>query len=785
MQIGFETIREILEHRLHQDDIARLLQGMDEDGKAELFYRITEMLRRTSALADVANRVNDSLSLDVLFPRLMAVVTEALNADRSTLFLHDAETGELFSRVLQGDTIGEIRFPSQLGVAGSVFTRGEAEIIPDAYADPRFNQEVDRKTGYRTRNILCVPICNKKREVIGVTKVLNKLTGEFDAEDQRLLEGLSLQASAALENAHLFEKVERQQREEALLLEISISIVSEIHLDPLLEKIVAAATTLLDADRGSLFLHDPAADQLYSRVAGGMAAQGIRFPAGAGLAGECFSSGKVINLPDAYADPRFNQEVDRQTGYHTHSMLCMPIVGRGGRKIGVMQILNRRGGPFGPAEERRLRAFCAQAAVAIENAQLFEEVRAERNYNEAILHSMNNAVLTLDARGVVRKVNGSATRILRCSAQELVGSELRELFGGRNRWVVNSLDKVCSSGRTDITIDTDLFVEGSETVSVNLVIVPLTSMRNEPIGYMLMMEDITREKRLRNTMSRYMSKTVVDKLMESGEAELGGIGRDVSVLFSDIRGFTSISERLGAKETVALLNEYFTDMVDIVFAHNGVLDKYIGDMIMAVFGSVLQSAEDASNAVTVGNRMMSALRELNQRRAARGAEPIRIGVGISTGHVVAGNIGSMKRMEYTVIGDRVNLAERLEGANKFYGTSVLICDATWNAVRQHAPAREIDLIRVRGRTMPVAIYEAIGHHTAESFPNRDTVLGAFDAGIRHYRRRDWFGAERHFREALAGNPGDAPTKVYLERCQYYRQHPPPDDWDGVWAMQGK
>jgi hypothetical protein len=149
MQIGFETIREILEHRLHQDDIERLLDGLDEAGKAELFYRITEMLRRTTALADIANRVNDSLSLDVLFPRLMEVVTEALNADRSTLFLHDPETGELFSRVLQGDTMGEIRFPSHLGVAGSVFTSGEAEIIGDAYADARFNQEVDRKTGYR------------------------------------------------------------------------------------------------------------------------------------------------------------------------------------------------------------------------------------------------------------------------------------------------------------------------------------------------------------------------------------------------------------------------------------------------------------------------------------------------------------------------------------------------------------------------------------------------------------------------------------------------------------
>jgi adenylate cyclase len=351
--------------------------------------------------------------------------------------------------------------------------------------------------------------------------------------------------------------------------------------------------------------------------------------------------------------------------------------------------------------------------------------------------------------------------------------------------VVKSLDKVRGSGRTDITIDTDLIIDGSATVSVNLVTVPLTSMRDEAIGYMLMMEDITREKRLRNTMSRYMSKSVVDKLMESGEAELGGIGRDVSVLFSDIRGFTSISERLGAKETVALLNEYFTDMVDIVFAHNGVLDKYIGDMIMAVFGSVLQSAEDASNAVVVGNKMMTALHVLNRRRTARSEEPIRIGVGISTGNVVAGNIGSLKRMEYTVIGDRVNLAERLEGANKFYGTSILICDATWAAVKHHAATREIDLIRVRGRSTPVAIYEALGHHSEDSFPHRQEALDAFGAGLRHYRRRDWFGAERHFREALAANPGDGPTRIYLDRCQFYRGTPPPDDWDGVWEMKHK
>jgi len=783
MQIGLENIREILDRHLQQEDFERLLQGLDDAGKAELFHRIVEHLRRSEALADIANRVSDSLSLDVLFPRLMAVVTQALDADRSSLFLHDPETDELFSRVIQGDAIGEIRFPCHLGVAGSIFTSGQAEIIADAYADPRFNQDVDRHTGYHTRNILCVPIRNKKREVIGVAQVLNKRSGEFDAEDQRLLEGLSLQASAALENARLFEKVERQQREEAMLLEVSASIVSEIHLDPLLMKIMAAATSLLDADRGTLFLYDVARDELFSRVAGGIGGAEIRFPANAGIAGECFSSGRVINIADAYNDSRFNPEVDRHTGYRTHSMLCMPIVARGERKIGVMQILNRKGGPFGSADERRLRAFSAQAAVAIENAQLFKDVSAARNYNEAILHSMNNAVLTLDADGILKKVNEAARRILHRNDAELLGHSLDEHFTGRNSWVARSLEKVRSSGNTDITVDTDLVVEGAELVSVNLTTVPLTSVNHESIGYMLMMEDITREKRLRNTMSRYMSKTVVDQLLASGEAVLGGTGRDVSVLFSDIRGFTSISERLGAKETVALLNEYFTDMVDIVFAHDGVLDKYIGDMIMAVFGSVLQSKDDASNAVTVGNKMLTGLHQLNRRRMARGAEEIRIGVGISTGNVVAGNIGSLKRMEYTVIGDRVNLAERLEGANKFYGTSILICDATYQAIKDHAAAREIDLIRVRGREKPVAIYEAIGHHSEDSFPHRAEVLDAFNEGLMHYRRREWADAERCFRQALGANPGDGPSRIYLDRCGIYRDTPPPDDWDGVWTMQ--
>jgi len=786
MQIGPDKLRDIVEHPLSTTETEELLRGLNDAEKAQLFHRMAELARRSAAVADIANRVSDSLSLDVLFPRLMDVVSSTLNADRSSLFLHDPETGELYSRVMQGNVMGEVRFPSNLGIAGSVFTRGESEIITaDAYDNKRFNQEVDKRTGYRTRNILCVPIRNKNREVIGVTQVLNKHAGDFDAEDRRLLEELSQQAAAALENARLFEKVERQQREEAMLLEVVSSIASEIRLEPLLEKILTAATQLLDAERGTLFLHDPKRNELFSHVAGGIDSAQIRFPANAGIAGECFTTGSAINILDAYKDERFNPQFDRSTGFRTRSMLCMPITAKGGKVIGVMQILNRRLGAFGPADERRLHAFCAEAAVAIQNAQLFEDISAERNYNESILRSMSNAVLTLDADGVLRKVNEAATRILSRAENDLVGHALAELFVGRNAWVARSLDKVRAEGKTDIAVDTDLFLNGTQVVSVDLTTVPLVSMRDEPIGFMLMLEDITREKRLRGTLSRYMSKAVMDQLLESGEAVLGGISREVSVLFSDIRGFTSISERLGAQETVALLNEYFTDMVDIVFAHQGVLDKYMGDMIMAVFGSVLQQKEDPDNAVTVGNQMMAGLRELNNRLAARGRQPIKIGVGISTGQVVAGNIGSPKRLEYTVIGNRVNIAHRLEDANKYYGTSVLICSQTYERMKQRAQTREIDLIRVRGMETPVAIYEAMGHHTEESCPHREAVIGSFKEGLSRFRRREWSGAGRCFKEALAANPQDGPSRIYVERCEIFQRNPPPADWDGVWSVQSK
>src|SRR5271169_4489375 len=338
----------------------------------------SDAIRRLSVLVEVADTVTQRLSLDHQLPRLIELIVEALDAERATLFLHDADAGELFSRVVGGEGVSEIRIPQSVGIAGSVFGSGVAEIIDDAYRDARFTPEVDRQTGYRTRDILCVPLRNRAAQVIGVTQVLNKRSGSFTTADMAFLEAISRHAASAHEQAQMVERLEQARREELDLLAITEAISTELHLDTLLARIVAATTQLLDAERSTLFVYDPSTDELWSRVAEGTEQRQIRIPANAGIAGAAFASGEVLSIPDAYADPRFNREIDRSSGFRTRNLLNVPVIDRTGERLGVVQVLNKRGGQFTPVDIRRLKAFSAEIAVALENARLFPEVAIER-----------------------------------------------------------------------------------------------------------------------------------------------------------------------------------------------------------------------------------------------------------------------------------------------------------------------------------------------------------------------------------------------------------------------
>jgi len=219
-----------------------------------------------------------------------------------------------------------------------------------------------------------------------------------------------------------------------------------------------------------------------------------------------------------------------------------------------------------------------------------------------------------------------------------------------------------------------------------------------------MVDGLKERDKLRTTFGKYMTEAVVEHLM-AGKVALGGESLTVTILFSDIRSFTSISEKMDAQSLVGLLNEYFTEMVSIVMQNDGVVDKYIGDAIMAVFGAPVPRPEDAQNAVRAAVQMRASLVRLNERLVARGLTPLQTGIGLHTGEVVAGNIGSERRMEYTVIGDAVNLASRLEGSTKDFSVGVIISDATYQLTKDMIVARPLKEIHVKGRAEAVMTYE--------------------------------------------------------------------------------
>ena len=572
-------------------------------------------------------------------------------------------------------------------------------------------------------------------------------------------------------------------REEQQILEVTQDLAGELLLEVLIGRIMTATTQLLNAERASLFVYDEKTDELFSLYADGMETRQFRVPTHRGIAGAVFTTGKIENIADPYADPRFNREVDLQTGFTTRSILCVPITNKAGARIGVTQALNKRGGAFTAKDESRLKAFAAQVAVSLENAKLFDDVLSMKNYNDSILQSTSNGIVTLDAEARIVTANQAASEMLGLARDAIIGREAGEMFAGANRWVAESIAKTKATGETVLAIDTDLARANGDTASVNLTAKPLIDANEARIGSMLVLEDVTEEKRIRSTMSRYMSKEVADQLLSAGEAELGGKEQKVTVLFSDVRRFTSIAEALGPRETVSLLNEYFTEMVDVIFQHGGILDKYMGDGIMALFGAPFLGDNDADNAVAAADDMMQRLAELNVRRQAAGQEALAIGIGFSTGPAVIGNIGSVRRLDYTVIGDTVNLASRLEGATKQYNAKILLSEMTVRDLKRPATLRELDLIRVTGKDRPVAVYESLGYRSGEA--GLPALLELHAVGIAAYRARDWAASARAFNAALKLYPDDGPAAIYRDRLKVLTRTPPGADWDGVWNLTEK
>ena len=764
--------------------------------KAQL-VRSQVKLNQTEMLLSVAKRIAGLQNLTEILWTLIEMTTEELGAERGTLFLNDPLSGELYSRLAQGDLTREIRILNTTGIAGAVFQSGIGEAVHHPYEDERFNAAIDEQTGFVTKNIICAPVKTVRNDILGVIQILNKTKGRFTKDDLEILEAITAQAAVSLQNAQGMEEMVRSREKEMQFLDIVSDVTAEIELGTLLQRVMVESTHMLNADRATLFLNDKKSNELFSRVAMGDGIGEIRLPNDAGIAGAVFQSQETINIPYAYADLRFNPGFDKQTGYFTSSILCVPIINKEGECIGCTQALNKKGGAFTDEDESRLKAFTQQVAIALENAKLFEDVAKERAYNHSMLTSMSNAVITIDDEGKIVTCNKAGLKLLKIRTDDIVNKTSEEFFTNGRSWILDKI-KLCEETKeADLLMDAEFEVgshedDNNEVISANISFLPLENQDPDGrmdqgqghLGTLIMIEDISDEKRMKSTMSRYIDPGIADQLMSKGTDIMGGQETEATLLFSDIRGFTTITESLGAQGTVSLLNEYFDIMVEAISEQGGMVDKFIGDAIMAGFGIPIAHDDDEDRGVRAGINMIKRLWEWNEQREKEGKMPVDMGLGLNTDKVVSGNIGSSKRMDYTMIGDGVNLAARLESACKSYSARILISDYTFKKLKGTYQIRYIDDVVVKGKTEPVGVREVLDYHTPTTFPNLMDTVNHFNEGRVSFKAGNWDKSIKSFKECLKANPEDKLSNTYIERCNIMKKENP-KDWDGVWVMTSK
>jgi adenylate cyclase len=294
-----------------------------------------------------------------------------------------------------------------------------------------------------------------------------------------------------------------------------------------------------------------------------------------------------------------------------------------------------------------------------------------------------------------------------------------------------------------------------------------------------------REKRkIGKAFSHYVSPSLVNEILKDPKKlVLGGEEKRLTCLFSDIRGFTTVSESLKPDALVKLINDYLTPMTDIVLKNDGTIDKYMGDAIMAFWGAPVWQEDHHVRACRTALEMMKKLDELQVVWQKAGIPKLAIGVGISTGRVTVGNMGSSTRFDYTIMGDTVNLGSRLEGLNKEYGTYIIVPKYTYEDVKAEFIFRQIDMVKVKGKDRPIKIYELMGDKNDEN--NLRETIELFESGLKSYMERDWDRAGGYFHDVLKIRPDDGPSSVFISRVEELRKAELPPDWDGVYVMTKK
>ena len=565
-------------------------------------------------------------------------------------------------------------------------------------------------TGELKKNInelaikILVPLFHKDR-LLGLLCVGKKLMGEaYTDAEIKILEIVSNHLTKALFNYELIKNVDEKGKQLNLklleletLFDISVAISSVLDVDELGEEILWRSVGILNASKGMMVMPKENSPILEP-------GSSFNWEDVDALISKKLSIFKKIeeSKSGVILTPGDKNSLQKKLG--EDHIIVAPIQAKDS-VLGYMILCNKetRQGveAFTQTDLDLLSALCNQGAVALDNARLFKDITEAKQFNESILGSIATGVITLDPLGEIDSINQAGINILKINKDEIIGNHYMYLFE-KDMEILELIQGAEAENAIHSEINIP-FLTVSKDAVVNVSAAPRIDPSGNVRGVVVALEDITDVSKVKNTFKRYVSKQVVDELLDDdAKLNLGGEKRDVTILFSDIRGFTDMSEKMNPEDVVSTLNEYFSEMIDIVFKYNGTLDKIIGDELMVVYGAPTSNEDDTLRAVATAVEMQSQINVLNAKRIKQRKKPILAGMGINKGIVVSGNIGSRDMMDYTVIGDTVNLGARLCSAAG--PGEILVSSTVWKKTQKHYSYKKLEPIKVKGKKNKVGIY---------------------------------------------------------------------------------
>jgi adenylate cyclase len=575
---------------------------------------------------------------------------------------------------------------------------------PDTTPPQTLKEELDyiRRLAVDLRNVL-----RQQREVLkasgfrlppGTTTTLNDIAKRLEVANNWL--GM----------------LEHERDQYRALADIAALINSSLELEQVLNEVMDTIIKLTGAERGYLMLRNDETGELEFRIARNVDRETLDssdFEVSRSIVQRVAESGDAVLTTNAQEDKRF-QHAESIVSYSLRSILCVPLLVKG-EVTGVIYTDNKiHAGLFTEATRDLLSAFANQAGVAIENARLFERVRASleaisemKNLQDNVFASIASGVITTDDHDYVTLINRRAAQILTLENEEAEGRNLYDVLpvlGSRFETMVEQA-RMSDQQLTGVEFDAEVEMRGPINLSMNFS--PLKDAHQYTQGVAIVLDDLTETKRREAQIAgvrRYLPDEVVDGIKSADELKLGGTRQVISILFADIRGFSTFSERLNPETLVEIINTYWTISSDAIHMQNGVIDKFMGDAVMALYNTPLRPQKDhALRAVRSAAALVSDSRAYHETVPEK--DRISFGIGVHTGEAVVGNVGSPDRLDYTAMGDSVNLAKRLQEVAK--PMQILMSDDTYQQVKDRVEVNELEPIQVKGRTQFTKVYELL------------------------------------------------------------------------------